>query len=131
MKQLSLLLMAFFLCTGSLLAQQKEGVTTTGRKTGQPSFPVKHYKELPNPIAPNPEKWDNNSGIKVSWGSTDIRYKKEEPMPIKKEQSQIKLQGWKGERVAAQWVASSFDTPVTLSYEISDFTLDNNPDKNI
>lgn len=131
MKQLPLLFITFFLCTGFLTTQEKEGITTTGRETAQSPFPVKYYKELPNPIAPNSEEWENYSGIKVSWGSTDIRYKKEAPIPIKKEQSQINLQGWKGERVAAQWVASSFDKTVTLSYEISDFTLDNNPDKKI
>lgn len=41
-----------------------------------------NYEEASNPISTNPSLWVKVSAPQVSWGSTDIRYKKEEPAPI-------------------------------------------------
>lgn len=40
------------------------------------------YEEANNPIATNTSLWVKIKAPQVSWGSTDIRYKKEEPAPI-------------------------------------------------
>lgn len=88
----------------SCLSQRKEGVTHTGQLTKQRPHPITSYQELPNPVATNLEKWKGVQGTKVGWGSTDVRYKKEEPaFPVQADKT-IDLYAWKGERVAAQWV---------------------------
>ena len=40
-----------------------------------------YYQEAANPIATNPALWAKVTAPQISWGSTDIRYKKEEPAP--------------------------------------------------
>ncbi len=68
------------------------------------------YVETANPRKPKPKEWIGVKNTLVSWGSIDVRYKKEEPAPecmhpIRK----IVLRGWRGEKVAAQLVVSSAD----------------------
>lgn len=101
-------------------AQNQEGITHSGQKTGQAPYPVLKYSELPNPVATDSEAWKGYKENRVSWGSTDVRYKKERPIPIDKVQIQIKLYAWEGERVSAQWVVSAFNGPLKLSYSVSD-----------
>lgn len=85
-------------------AQQAEGITHSGLPTHQPPFPVVSYQELPNPVPVDASKWKGVKGTHLSWGSTDVRYKKEEPAPINRMQQVLDLKAWRGERVAAQWV---------------------------
>ncbi len=131
MKRITLLLFLFLLGISTLFAQDKEGVTTSGRLTGQLPFPVTSYEELPNPASPHSEDWQGHKGIRVSWGTTDIRYKKEKPMPIKQDKMKLQLHGWRGERVAAQWVVSAYTKSTTLSYEVSDFINTKNHNQKI
>lgn len=81
-----------------------------------------NYEEASNPISTNPSLWVKVSAPQVSWGSTDIRYKKEEPAPIARLKKDINLTAWKGERVSAQlvvWTPEAFDN---LSFIVSDLT---------
>ena len=71
-----------------------------------------YYQEAANPIATNPTLWAKVTAPQISWGSTDIRYKKEEPAPIRSTQKSINLTAWKGEKVSAQMVVW---TPKTLN----------------
>ncbi len=119
---------AALLISLAVKAQTKQGVTHSGQHTGQPPFPVENYTELPNPTAVNPALWENRSAPQVSWGSTYVRYKKEEPMPVGKPQSKLTLKAWKGERVSSQFVVSAAKNPLELSYEVSD--LVNKRDRN-
>lgn len=101
-----------------LYAQQKEGVTLSGQRTGQPPYPIENYKELPNPAAPDMTIWAKASNLAVGWGSTDIRYKKEAPASTL--YNKVELVGWKGERVAAQLVVSSKKPLSHLSFSVGD-----------
>ena len=106
-------------------AQSMNGVTHSGQSTGQPPFPVTSYMELPNPAVTNFDLWEKVKGTKVSWGSTDIRYKKEEPAPVGSIKKEIALTAWKGERVASQFVVWG-DQPLTdLSFSVSDLVHKN------
>lgn len=81
-----------------------------------------NYEEASNPISTNPSLWVKVSAPQVSWGSTDIRYKKEEPAPIARLKKDINLTAWKGERVSAQlvvWTPKALDN---LSFIVSDLT---------
>ena len=49
-----------------------------------------NYEEASNPISTNPSLWVKVSAPPVSWGSTDIRYKKEEPATIARLKKDIK-----------------------------------------
>lgn len=100
-------------------AQSSEGVTHSGQSTGQKSFPLETYAELPNPTAVNPALWEKVKDVCISWGSTDIRYKKEEPAPISKLKKEIELTAWKGERIASQFVIWSNQEMPHLSYSVS------------
>lgn len=100
-------------------AQTQEGVTHSGIKTGQTAYPTENYTELPNPIATDAQKWKNHKGLQVGWGSTDVRYKKEEPASHLTTTKRLKA--WKGERVSAQIVLSNENKNAEISVEISDF----------
>lgn len=81
-----------------------------------------HYQEAPNPVAPNPALWSEVKAPQVSWGSTDMRYKKEEPAAIRGIQKTINLTAWKGEKVSAQLVVWTPETLNNLTFGISDLT---------
>lgn len=98
-----LLLGAIFLSMSSLYAQTNEA-----------------YQEAANPIATNPALWTKVTTPQVSWGSTDMRYKKEEPAPIARLQKDINLTAWKGEKVSAQLVVWSGTELKDLSFSVSD-----------
>ena len=87
--------------------------------TAYGQYPVESYQELPNPTPTDRSLWQSLSVPVIGWGSIDIRYPKERPAEglTSKE---LRLSGWRGERVYAQAVVSS-STPLTaLSYEISE-----------
>ena len=81
-----------------------------------------NYEESSNPISTNPSLWVKVSAPQVSWGSTDIRYKKEEPAPIARLKKDINLTAWKGERVSAQLVVWTPEALDNLSFIVSDLT---------
>ena len=81
-----------------------------------------HYQEAPNPVATNPALWSEVKAPQVSWGSTDMRYKKEEPAAIRRIQKTINLTAWKGEKVSAQLVVWTPETLNNLTFGISDLT---------
>lgn len=98
-----LLLGAILLSMSSLYAQTNEA-----------------YQEAANPIATNPALWTKVTTPQVSWGSTDMRYKKEEPAPIARLQKEINLTAWKGEKVSAQLVVWSSRELKDLSFSVSE-----------
>lgn len=81
-----------------------------------------NYEEASNPISTNPSLWVKVSAPQVSWGSTDIRYKKEGPAPIARLKKDINLTAWKGERVSAQLVVWTPEALDNLSFIVSDLT---------
>lgn len=81
-----------------------------------------NYEEASNPISTDPSLWVKVSAPQVSWGSTDIRYKKEEPAPIARLKKDINLTAWKGERVSAQLVVWTPEALDNLSFIVSDLT---------
>ena len=81
-----------------------------------------NYEEASNPISTNPSLWVKVSAPQVSWGSTDIRYKKAEPAPIARLKKDINLTAWKGERVSAQLVVWTPEALDNLSFIVSDLT---------
>lgn len=83
-----------------------------------------NYEEANNPIATNPSLWAKINAPQVSWGSTDVRYKKEEPAPINRLKKYINLTAWKGERVSAQLVVWTPEALNNLSFIVSDLTSD-------
>lgn len=110
-------------------AQEITGITHSGQSTGQPRFPVESYKELPNPTPTDLSLWEKVKGVNLSWGSTDIRYKKEEPAPITHPKKSLELTAWKGERASAQWVLWG-DTPASsLSFSIEELVHSNKQDR--
>lgn len=78
------------------------------------------YEEANNPIATNTSLWVKINAPQVSWGSTDIRYKKEEPALISRLKKDINLTAWKGERVSAQLVVWTPEALNNLSFIVSD-----------
>ena len=80
------------------------------------------YQEVPNPVAVNPVLWSEVKVPQVSWGSTDIRYKKEEPAAISGIKKNINLTAWKGEKVSAQLVVWTPETLNNLTFTVSDLT---------
>ena len=100
MKKIIFLLWGTALMSLTSFAQQAGGITHSGLPTHQPPFPVVSYQELPNPVSVDASKWKGAKGINLSWGSTDVRYKKEEPAPLSRVQQVIDLKAWRGERVA-------------------------------
>ena len=93
-------------------------------------FSIKRLIALPSPqlrvpgkpSSTNPSLWVKVSAPQVSWGSTDIRYKKEEPAPIARLKKDINLTAWKGERVSAQLVVWTPEALDNLSFIVSDLT---------
>ncbi len=81
-----------------------------------------YYEEAPNPIATNPALWTRINDSQVSWGSTDIRYKKEEPAAIKSVQKNLNLTAWRGEKVSAQLVVWTPNALENLSFTVSELT---------
>ena len=110
-------------------AQSTVGVTHSGQSTGQTPFPVDTYAELPNPATTDPALWKNVKGTSVSWGSTDIRYKKEEPAPVGRISKEIELTAWKGERVASQWVVWGDQPLHSLSFSVTELVHKNKKSK--
>lgn len=108
MKRTTIILVFSLFWLTVAFAQEKEATVSSGT-----------YSELPNPAPADPGLWKGRHGVRVSWGSTDVRYEKERPVPVAESRTKIELGAWRGERVAAQWVASVYD-PVTLSYTVSD-----------
>lgn len=81
-----------------------------------------YYQEAPNPVAVNPALWSEVKTPQVSWGSTDMRYKKEEPAAIREIKKTISLTAWKGEKVSAQLVVWTPETLNSLTFKVSDLT---------
>lgn len=73
------------------------------------------YRELPNPVQTDLTQWDKVNTPKVSWGSTDVRYKKEVP-PSVNIRKNLTLSAWKGERVCAQFVIWSSEEIKELNF---------------
>ncbi|MEG1838374.1 MAG: DUF4091 domain-containing protein [Bacteroidaceae bacterium] len=103
-------------CVGQNMMAQ---TTQWGVPTGNPQFPKGSYVELPNPYSANSKEWEAVKGTNLSWGTTDKRYKKEEVPKIKKLITNISLEGWKGERVAAQALIWSNTDIDKMSLEMS------------
>ena len=99
-------------------SQNQEGVTSSGLKTKQETLTTEKYMELPNPVATNLQNWSSIKGIHIGWGSTDIRYKKEES--ILHLETTKHLKAWKGERISAQIGISNADEDIEISVEVSD-----------
>ena len=78
------------------------------------------YQEAANPVAVNPALWVKVASPQVSWGSTDVRYKKEEPAPITRSVKDITLTAWRGEKVSAQLVVWSGKELKDVSFSVSD-----------
>lgn len=126
LKRNSLLVLGFCLLASGLQAQQPEGRTHAGRNTGQAPFPVVNYQELDNPVPVDMDKWKAVHSVLLSWGDTDVRYKKEEPA-LTKIREKIELVAWKGERVSAQFVVWGNRDLSQLSFEVSDLKHRNRP----
>ncbi len=107
-------------------AQSPEGVTHSGQHTNQMPFPVDSYHELANPT-PTPVKlWNNSQKTIIGWGKTSKRYEKEKPVSKDSLSTDLNLQGWRGEKLSAQWVVSAGKKDLNLSVEISDLKNRNN-----
>ncbi len=81
-----------------------------------------YYEEAPNPIATNPALWARVNAPQISWGSTDVRYKKEEPAAVKGIQKSLNLIAWRGEKVSAQLVVWTPSPLEALSFSVSELT---------
>lgn len=110
----SLLLLAMH--TG---AQNQTGITHSRRSTQQPAFPLESYEELENPASADSKSWKNFSGTAVAWGDKYTRYKKE-TRPVLSQSPRHSVEGWKGERVSAQFVISSTVDMEHVSVEMAD-----------
>ena len=99
------LILSGLCCLGSMNAQSPTGVTHSGQSTAQAPFPMTHYTELKNPASTDEVSWKGVSSSICAWGDTYTRYKKESNPRLNKKS--LNINGWKGERVAAQFVISS------------------------
>lgn len=97
--------------------QNNVGVVHSGQPTGQAPFPVENYIELPNPVT-NPESWKGVDGVSVNWGSRYVRYAKEKKTNLSGS-TNIRLKGWKGEKLSAQMVIASADDLQNVSVEVT------------
>ena len=118
MKRLTIISLASLFGMSALFAQQ--GVTQCGTPTGQPKFPLGTYQELPDLATPSEKEWAAVTAAQVSWGTTDTRYAKHQ-LPSLKNQKNISLKGWRGERVNAQAVVSTGTELQDLNFSFSDF----------
>ena len=110
-------------------SDSQAGITHSGQKTGQPAFPVQDFLELPNPTPTPTELWNQQGKTIVGWGQTDQRYKKERPVAQNEVARRLNLQGWKGEKLSAQWVVSASEKDLNLSAEISDLKRQGSRDR--
>lgn len=99
---------------------QKEGVTQCGVPTGQPSYPLNDYKELPDPKMPDTRVWEGVVAPQAAWGSTDVRYAKHQ-LPGLKAVAVNRLKGWRGERVNAQAVVWTGTELEKLNFAFTEF----------
>ena len=114
-----LLTAVMLLASWGINAQENQGVTHSGHLTGQEPFPLNEYTELDNPTPTDLSLWKGVKGVNVAWGTTDTRYKKEEPA-MKKVKRSIHLTAWKGEKVSSQFAVWT-DTDISkLSFKVSD-----------
>ncbi len=118
MKRLTIISLASLFGMSALFAQQ--GVTQCGTPTGQPKFPLGTYQELPDLATPSEKEWAAVTAAQVSWGTTDTRYAKHQ-LPSLKNQKNISLKGWRGERVNAQAVVWTGTELQDLNFSFSDF----------
>lgn len=118
MKRLTIISLASLFGMSALFAQQ--GVTQCGTPTGQPKFPLGTYLELPDLATPSEKEWAAVTAAQVSWGTTDTRYAKHQ-LPSLKNQKNISLKGWRGERVNAQAVVWTGTELQDLNFSFSDF----------
>ena len=118
MKRLTIISLASLFGMSALFAQQ--GVTQCGTPTGQPKVPLGTYQELPDLATPSEKEWAAVTAAQVSWGTTDTRYAKHQ-LPSLKNQKNISLKGWRGERVNAQAVVWTGTELQDLNFSFSDF----------
>ena len=109
---------AIWLLATTLQAQQPIGVMHSGQHTGQATFPITTYQELPNLTATDSTRWQGVSALDASWASACTRYAKEEPFAGRKQQS-ITLDAWKGERAVSQFVVWGTRSAADLHFEVS------------
>lgn len=114
-----ILLVAVMIAAFLPVLAQNQGVTHTGRNTGQPLYPIKEYQELANPVPVNQVLWKGIKGKKVAWGSIDERYRQEVPPQILQGKT-LEVNAWKGERVHAQFAVYGDEYIQNLSFEVSD-----------
>lgn len=67
------------------------------------------------------EKWEKSvSGVRLTWGSTDIRYPKRNVPTLKGQDKNWKTKAWKGERVNAQALIMTTEKIKNATFECSD-----------
>lgn len=76
------------------------------------------YQEMANPTASATQMWQKVKSNQIGWGSTDIRYKKEEPTTNNRKN--ITLKAWRGERVQGQFTVSSPNGIKNLSFLVDE-----------
>ena len=118
-RRTSIIIALLYFTALAINAQKVQGVTHSGMLTGQPPFPIRDYAELYNPVHTDMQLWKNVADVYVSWGSTDIRYRKEEPVRGKV-QTKLILKAWKGESVSSQLVVWGNRDLKKLSFDVSD-----------
>lgn len=116
----TIFLIVFTFISVVISAQSTNGFTQSGQPTHQLPFPITSYKELPNPVPTHNDLWKGKSKTYISWGSTDIRYKKEEPAKTTRATTSKTLTAWRGERVSAKVVISNNGKKREFSYSVSD-----------
>lgn len=97
-----LLLSALLLLTSGLQAQETF-LTQSGNPTRQPRFPLESYEELPTEEVAE-SSWLRHRTPFIGWGATDVRYNNHPAPQAPQAQTQLRWEGWRGERVNAQAV---------------------------
>jgi hypothetical protein len=116
MKGLLLILVVACGCT-LLRAQQSLGKFDASRL---PVLGAHHQEEYDFDVAVHPEAWNSGqSGLKVSFGSTDELYFRKE-VPEVAITTQHELTGWRGERVNMQVLVWSSDTLRQVRFRVHD-----------
>ena len=118
MKRLSVIA-AGIIVSLSAVAQPTCGVTHSGHTTSQTPFPLESYNELENPVKTDAALWKKFDKTYVSWGSTDVRYKKEVPAMEKISRSHS-ITAWKGESVSSQFVVWGGAGAYSLNFSVSE-----------
>ena len=75
--------------------------------------------ELADPVPCNKEAWQQVKTISFAWGSTDVRYSRSE-VPTTTSLKQMKVYGWRGERVSVQAVLTTPLPVKRATLELSD-----------